>query len=40
MAALIAARHDGRLAADDRVVFLHTGGLPALFAGSFAEWLR
>jgi D-cysteine desulfhydrase len=39
MAGLVAARLDGRLAAGDRVVFLHTGGLPALFAGSFAEWL-
>ncbi|MEY2475560.1 MAG: D-cysteine desulfhydrase [Actinomycetota bacterium] len=40
MAALIAARRDGRLRADEQVVFLHTGGLPALFAGSFAEWLK
>jgi D-cysteine desulfhydrase len=39
MAGLIAARRDGRLAADQRVVFLHTGGLPALFAGSYAQWL-
>jgi D-cysteine desulfhydrase len=39
MAGLIAARRDGRLPADDRVVFLHTGGLPALFAGSYASWL-
>ena len=40
MAGLIAARREDRLRADQRVVFLHTGGLPALFAGSFAEWLR
>jgi D-cysteine desulfhydrase len=40
MAALVAARRDDRLRADQRVVFLHTGGLPALFAGSFAEWLK
>lgn len=40
MAALIAARREDRLAADQQVVFLHTGGLPALFAGSFAESLR
>ena len=40
MAGLIAARRDDRLRADQRVVFLHTGGLPALFAGSYAEWLR
>jgi D-cysteine desulfhydrase family pyridoxal phosphate-dependent enzyme len=39
MAGLVAARRDGRLAADERVVFLHTGGLPALFAGSYAAWL-
>jgi D-cysteine desulfhydrase len=39
MAALIAARRDGRLGAGDRVVFLHTGGLPALFAGSYGAWL-
>ena len=40
MAGLIAARRDGRLPPDRQVVFLHTGGLPALFAGSFAESLR
>jgi D-cysteine desulfhydrase len=40
MAGLIAARRDDRFHADQRVVFLHTGGLPALFAGSYAEWLR
>ena len=40
MAALVAARREDRLRADQRVVFLHTGGLPALFAGSFAEWLK
>ena len=40
MAGLVAARREDRLARDDQVVFLHTGGLPALFAGSFAEWLR
>ncbi|MEY2565536.1 MAG: D-cysteine desulfhydrase [Actinomycetota bacterium] len=39
MAGLIAARRDGRLAPGDRVVFLHTGGLPALFAGAYATWL-
>ena len=40
MAGLIAARREGRLAPDRQVVFLHTGGLPALFAGTFAESLR
>jgi D-cysteine desulfhydrase len=39
MAGLVEARRDGRLASDHRVVFLHTGGLPALFAGSYATWL-
>jgi 1-aminocyclopropane-1-carboxylate deaminase/D-cysteine desulfhydrase-like pyridoxal-dependent ACC family enzyme len=32
MAALIAATRDGRLTSLDTVVFLHTGGLPAVFA--------
>ncbi|MBA3654551.1 MAG: D-cysteine desulfhydrase family protein [Actinobacteria bacterium] len=32
MAGLIAARRDGRIAPGQRVVFLHTGGMPALFA--------
>jgi D-cysteine desulfhydrase len=40
MAGLIAARGDGRIAADTQVVFLHTGGMPALFAASYAEWIR
>jgi D-cysteine desulfhydrase family pyridoxal phosphate-dependent enzyme len=40
MAGLIAACRQGRLAADDTVVFLHTGGLPALLAEPYAAWLR
>jgi 1-aminocyclopropane-1-carboxylate deaminase/D-cysteine desulfhydrase-like pyridoxal-dependent ACC family enzyme len=32
MAGLIDAIHQGQLAHGQRVVFLHTGGLPALFA--------
>lgn len=38
MAGLIAARRAGRIGADDRVVFLHTGGAPALFASRYASW--
>ena len=34
-----AAVADGPIASDSAVVFLHTGGLPALFARSFATWL-
>lgn len=40
MAGLIAAARDGRVASGMRVVFLHTGGLPALFAASYATWIR
>lgn len=39
MAGLIAAIADGRVDRDARVVFLHTGGLPALFARAFAAWI-
>ena len=39
MAGLIAARRDGRIAADAQVVFVHTGGLPALFTPSAVAWL-
>jgi D-cysteine desulfhydrase family pyridoxal phosphate-dependent enzyme len=39
MAALITARRNGRIAPHQRVVFLHTGGLPALFATSYAAWV-
>jgi D-cysteine desulfhydrase family pyridoxal phosphate-dependent enzyme len=40
MAGLIAARREGRIGPDTRTVFLHTGGMPALFASSYAEWIR
>jgi D-cysteine desulfhydrase family pyridoxal phosphate-dependent enzyme len=40
MAGLIAARKDGRIVPDTQAVFLHTGGMPALFAASYAEWIR
>ncbi|MDQ6726893.1 MAG: pyridoxal-phosphate dependent enzyme [Actinomycetota bacterium] len=39
MAGLIAARRDGRIGSDTRTVFLHTGGMPALFAAAYARWL-
>jgi D-cysteine desulfhydrase len=39
MAGLIAARRQGALAAEEPVVFLHTGGLPSLFAGPWPTWL-
>jgi hypothetical protein len=35
MAALLDWLHDGRIAADDTVVFWATGGAPALFAGRY-----
>jgi len=40
MAGLIAARREGRIDPATRTVFLHTGGMPALFAASYAEWIR
>jgi D-cysteine desulfhydrase len=39
MAGLVAAAREGTLPDDGPVVFLHTGGLPALFAGRYAGWL-
>jgi D-cysteine desulfhydrase family pyridoxal phosphate-dependent enzyme len=39
MAGLIAAVRDGRIGPDDNVVFWHTGGAPALFAGRYASEL-
>jgi D-cysteine desulfhydrase len=38
MVGLIAACRAGRIEPDRRVVFLHTGGMPALFAGRYAAW--
>ena len=40
MSGLIAARADGSIGPATRTVFLHTGGLPALFAGPYAGWGR
>jgi D-cysteine desulfhydrase family pyridoxal phosphate-dependent enzyme len=40
MAGLIAARRAGRIERDTNVVFVHTGGMPALFASSYAQWIR
>jgi len=40
MAGLIAAREGGRIERDTQVVFLHTGGMPALFASTYTEWVR
>jgi D-cysteine desulfhydrase family pyridoxal phosphate-dependent enzyme len=40
MAGLVAAVRDGRVPQDGQLVFLHTGGLPALFARSYADWVR
>lgn len=37
MAALIRHVQAGDIAADDTIVFLHTGGMPALFTGDFAK---
>jgi L-cysteate sulfo-lyase len=39
MAALIAHARSGELAPDETVVFLHTGGVPALFTDEFASRL-
>lgn len=38
-AGLVMARRDGRIGRDTRTVFLHTGGLPALFSRRYAEWV-
>jgi D-cysteine desulfhydrase len=40
MAGLLDACRSGRLPADRPVVFVHTGGLPALLAAPYASWLR
>ena len=40
MAGLLAACRSGRFAPSDQIVFLHTGGLPALLAQDYAMWLR
>lgn len=40
MAALVTAARAGSLPDDGAVVFLHTGGLPALFAEGMPAWVR
>ncbi|MDQ1394188.1 MAG: D-cysteine desulfhydrase [Acidimicrobiaceae bacterium] len=40
MAGLIQARRDGRIGASTTTVFWHTGGMPALFARAYADWIR
>ena len=40
MAGLIAARREGSIGPASRTVFLHTGGMPVLFAGAYAAWGR
>ncbi len=40
MAGLIQARRDGRIGAATKTVFWHTGGMPALFARAYADWIR
>jgi D-cysteine desulfhydrase family pyridoxal phosphate-dependent enzyme len=40
LAGLMAARAEGSVGPATRTVFLHTGGLPALFAGAYATWGR
>jgi 1-aminocyclopropane-1-carboxylate deaminase/D-cysteine desulfhydrase-like pyridoxal-dependent ACC family enzyme len=40
MAALLTACRRGRLPPERTVIFLHTGGMPALLAEPYAAWLR
>jgi D-cysteine desulfhydrase family pyridoxal phosphate-dependent enzyme len=40
MAGLVAAAREGRLPEDGPIVFVHTGGTPALFAHAYASWIR
>jgi D-cysteine desulfhydrase family pyridoxal phosphate-dependent enzyme len=41
MAGLIAAIREGRVdPASERVVFLHTGGMPALFSARYSSWIH
>jgi D-cysteine desulfhydrase len=40
MAGLVAAAREDRLPADGSIVFVHTGGTPALFAHAYADWIR
>jgi D-cysteine desulfhydrase family pyridoxal phosphate-dependent enzyme len=40
LAGLVAARGDGSVGPSTRTVFVHTGGMPALFAPAYAGWGR
>jgi len=40
MAGLVAAVRDGRIDGSRPTVFLHTGGLPAIFSPRYADWVR
>jgi len=40
MAGLIGWTREGRFTDRDSVLFWHTGGAPALFAGGYSDWLR
>jgi len=40
MAGLIQAAQDGRIRSGQTVVYMHTGGTPALFAAGYAEWIE
>jgi 1-aminocyclopropane-1-carboxylate deaminase/D-cysteine desulfhydrase-like pyridoxal-dependent ACC family enzyme len=41
MVALIAAAREGRIdPSSQRVVFMHTGGMPALFSSRYVGWAR
>ena len=40
LAAFVTACREKRIDPESRVVFLHTGGMPALFASTFATWFR
>ena len=40
MAGLIAAARAGGLPSTGSIVFVHTGGTPALFAHAYADWIR
>ena len=40
MVGLMAASRAGRLPDAGAIVFLHTGGLPAIFAARYADWVR
>jgi D-cysteine desulfhydrase family pyridoxal phosphate-dependent enzyme len=40
MAGLVAAVRERRIDTSKPIVFLHTGGMPALFASAYAQWIR